>query len=693
MTLGERLAGLNRAQQTTVFKSIASALVALLVIAAVVAYTVRVNAPVEPGGTAESSQVDPNAEAPSEVEAPEAITPSAQHTARRALDDILAAKSDPTGFAIVAVSIGGVAIGAIWLGLGLTYLFLLLLSGLILYPLVMLKPTQAIGLAGLGLVGLVMSFTVLLQGLRVLLSGPGPVFAVAKNVLAEAVRMKISLVFIVMVMLLLAALPGMLNADQPLRYRVQAFMSFGTGLSFWVIAVLTILFSAATLSSEQRQRIIWQTMTKPVSAWSYVLGKWLGVVSLNAVLLVVCASGIFGFVEYLRGQPAVGESTAYVAAGTNSGAVAPDRLALEEQILTARVVLQVDPAMSIDDPNFQAGVDEYIKQQRLASPEFAVDPKQRQEIEDSLFKSYANEFKSVAPGRTKRYTFSGLGRARDLNLPLVFRHRVNVGGNAPDKRVEVAFAYGPLPPIPETLGAGVYQTVQITPCVILQDGAVFRVADRGFDRIRKLVEDGTLTGAVATTADIVEQDGTLFLEVLNGQLAMDRNTNQMMLVGNDSSIVFPPDGMEMSYQAGGYRGNFLRGITLLWVKLAFIAMLTITASTFLSFPVSCMVSFGSFLAAEGSSYLLKSVEVFGWDDDGGVVKIFKMTAAAITAAVGKLFSVYDQLNPIDSIINGKLITWNDTLISVVSLGAVTLALFLVASFIFSKRELAIYSGK
>ena len=32
--------------------------------------------------------------------------------------------------------------------------------------------------------------------------------------------------------------------------------------------------------------MIWQTVTKPVSASSYVLGKWLGVVSL-AVLIAV----------------------------------------------------------------------------------------------------------------------------------------------------------------------------------------------------------------------------------------------------------------------------------------------------------------------------------------------------------------------------------------------------------------------
>ncbi len=690
MTLGDRLASLNRAQQSRAFKSIASAVVALLVIGLIVAYTVRVNAPVStdsPSGPA-AVEVEPSAS-----DTPSAINEAATSRSARALDDVLAARSDPTGFAVVALAVGGVAIGAIWLGVGLTYLGILLICGLVLYPLVLMDRTRAIGLSGLGLAGLVMSFTVLLQGLRALFSGPGPVLAIAKNVLAEAVRMKISLVFIVMVMLLLAALPGVLNDDQPLRYRVQAFMSFGTGLSFWVIAILTILFSAATLTIEQRDKIIWQTMTKPVSAWAYVLGKWLGVVGLNAVLLTVCAAGIFGFVEYLRGQPAVGESVAYVADSTSLGVVAPDRLALEQRVLSARVAVHLDEPLKISSPDFQADVERYIENERMATPEFATDPGQRKEVEESLHKSYTDQFRAVAPGRNRRYEFKGLDRAREQNLPLIFRHRVNVGSNAPNIRVNVSFAYGPMIPIPEILGAGVYQTVQITPCVILGDGAVFRVSDAKFDEARKAVEEGTVQGNVYDTRDIVEEDGSLYLEVINGRLAMDRNTNQLLIVGNDATITFPPDGMEISYQAGGYRQNFMRGMALLWVKLAFLSMLTIAAATFLSFPVACTVSFGSFLAAEGSSYLLKSVEVFGWHTDDGAFQIFKFIAAMITIGVGELFSVYDRLDPIGSIIGGELISWSDALVSLVSLGAVTALLFVAASTIFRRRELAMYSGK
>ena len=688
MKIGDRLAALDRLQHTTAFKVIASVLLALLTVGAVVTYVVRVNAPTE---VTQSSQAV-NAPTADGTSTTTASTTAGAAAARQSVQDVLAARTDPTGFAIVALGVGTVSIGAVWLGLGLTYLAILAIGAAVLTPMVLYGPTRGLGTAGVGLGVLVMSFTVLLQLLRLVYSAPGPVFAVARNVLAEAVRMRISLVFIVMVMILLAALPGVLDTSQPLRYRVQAFMSFGTGLSFWVIAILTILFSAATVSFEQRGRVIWQTMTKPVSAWAYVLGKWLGVSGLSAVLLLVCATGIFGFVEYLRGLPAVGESAPFVSADAR-GAISPDRLVLERQILAARVAKGVSPPLTPDDPSFLEAAREFIENERLSTPDFGSTPEQQKEVFDSLYKSYIGEFSAVAPGRSKTYLFKGLNDARERNLPLVFRHRINVGGNRPDQQFDVAFAFGPLPPIDERLGLGIYHSVQITPCVLLANGGMLRVTDRNYERARELVENGTLQGRVINTEDIVEPDGTLYVQALNGRLAIERSTGQLVVQGNEQTMVFPPDGLEISYSVGGYRGNFFRAMVLLWVKLAFISMLTILASTFLSFPVACLVSFGSFLAGEGSSYLIKSVEVFNWTDEEGNLQVFKWFAALITSAVGNTFKVYDSLNPLDSIVNGKLITWGSALGAIGLLVIITAVMFAVAGYVFSKRELAMYSGK
>lgn len=62
-----------------------------------------------------------------------------------------------------------------------------------------------------------------------------------------------SLVFIV-VMIFDAALPLLLNENQPLRYRVQNFLQYGTSGSFMIIAVLVVLFSVMSVSGEQAHR-------------------------------------------------------------------------------------------------------------------------------------------------------------------------------------------------------------------------------------------------------------------------------------------------------------------------------------------------------------------------------------------------------------------------------------------------------
>ncbi len=108
----------------------------------------------------------------------------------------------------------------------------------------------------------------------------------------------------------LAALPLVLDPTTPLRYRVQAFMQYATGGAFWLIAILTLVVQRrhrVPLSSGIKR--IWQTMTKPVAAWQYILGKWLGVVG---ALLRFCwrspARACTCSPSTFARQPAVGET-------------------------------------------------------------------------------------------------------------------------------------------------------------------------------------------------------------------------------------------------------------------------------------------------------------------------------------------------------------------------------------------------
>lgn len=659
MTMREQLARLDRVQRSRLFKIVASCVVLALGLGGFVAYVVAVekdrqNTPrlefVDPSsGAAETAPLPPGAteeqrQAAQKVADDAKQARSALEATARSINMILDRRSDPTSLGV------GIAVGAalclvvIWLGLGLTYLGLVLLSGLVAGPLWLIGSTRSMVPLVLGIALLTASFAALMRSAHVLLSAPGAVLAIARNVLAEAVRLKISLVFIVLLILALAALPMLMDQNSPLRYRVQAFLQYATGGAFWLIAMLVVIFSCATVAFEQRDRVIWQTMTKPVTAFQYILGKWLGVVTLGAILLAVCGSAIFLFSEYLRSQPAIGEREAYVA---DSGGLTEDRLILETQVLTARQGREILPP-ELNQEQFLKNVEDRIRVEKESSEYFRDTPEVREKIRRDLYEVVLQQYRTIEPGTGRRYVFSDMQAAKRLGAPITFRYKIESGSNRPDVTYKVSFIFsGTEPIVKETTLSNTHQ-LQISPSV-------------------------------------VKEDGTVEVELFNG----DVYTGQL----NERNIHMPPkDGLFLSFQAGSYRANFFRVMLVLWVKLAFLAMLGVAAATFLSFPVACMVSLATFLAAEGAGYLAEAVENYRVADDAGNVIIWRKIAEQVTAVVSNAFKVYSDLRPTTKLVDGILLGWDGVALGTGVLALATMVLFAAAVIIFKRRELATYSG-
>jgi hypothetical protein len=665
VTFRERLGAANRLQRSRVFKIVATIVIAIAAIATVSTYVVRQTVP---GGLEQAQTAVPDAR-PDEEDLTEEDRAylSALEAGQRAIEDVFRAQADWKSVAFGAGAVAAMSIAVVWLGLGLTYLVLLAAAGAVGYPLLRFEATATVGQVFLGIVSLTASFAALLQLARMLLSHPGPVSSIARVVLDEAVRMKISLVFIVILIIGLSALPNALDADQPLRYRVQSFMSFSTGLSFWTIAVLTLLFAAATVTFEQRDKIIWQTMTKPVSAAKYILGKWLGVCAINAILLTVCASGIFLFVEYLRDQPALGERAAFVS-GMGGGALTEDRWLLETQVLTSRVSVYNEEPFTRSTPAFLEGAEQFIRDRQALDERFAATGAERAKIIDDLYTGAITEYRSIEPGNSERYIFRGLGKARGRGVLLNFRHRIDAGSNRPDEFYEVTFEFTDGSRLIQRMSGGYWHSARVYPT------AIYEVTDK------MLAEtEPDRRGALR------DLDGALVVQVINADV-------ETGLVNRDT-ITFPPEGLEISYPVGSYRLNFVRAMIVLWAKLAFLAIVAIWASTFLSFPVACVVAFGVFLAAEGSGYLRQSLESFATTNQQGQVQIFNLIAASVTRVVAGAFSLYADLRPTKRLVQGQLIPVSSVLSGAAFIAAASAALYLAAVVTFRRRELATYSGR
>ncbi|MFM9957170.1 MAG: ABC transporter permease [Phycisphaerales bacterium] len=586
----------------------------------------------------------------------------------------------------IAAALATGTLFVIWLGLGLSYLALLVLGWGVAWPLAAWEPTARMGQVLLGVVPLTLFFLILMQVLKVALSGSTPVFAVARNVLTEAVRMKVSLVFIVILILFLAVIPGMLTEDQPLRFRVQQWLSYGVGLSYAVLAMLTLFLAAGTVAFEQRDRIIWQTMTKPVRHWEYVLGKWLGVMGLNAVLLTVTAAGVFLFAEYLSHQKAVGEVSYLVREdGKRADPTDPqvdreiearmadvkqrfenfqdtprtreivryqvvnefmseDRRILELQVLTARAGVQPLPP----DLNMEAvskALDSRVEQAIADNPALEPSPRLRKELESELLKSIYIEARSIEPGFTSIFVFEGLKAVKERaeRGELTLRYKVNAGSNNPSDIYRLRFIINGFP--------------------------------------RDVSTALKVTNSLSIEPDVIDDEGRLTIEIGSDP-------------SNEFTVNFPPGGLELMYRSGGYEANFFRVMSALWVKLGFIAAVAIAAATFLNFPVACLVALTVLFAAESSGFLKESLEVYvSYDEKTKEVNYFAVLVRAVAIPASWAFQAFSELKPAEKLVEGRLVSWASLGGAVALIGSWTLGALTIGWIAFRRRELAVYSGQ
>ncbi|MBX3365647.1 MAG: hypothetical protein KF866_12900 [Phycisphaeraceae bacterium] len=680
MSLRDRLRRLNHVQQTSGFKLLASVIVAVVAVVLIGWQLLDVARTALDAAGQTDAQVGTGS---ATDEQSDAIALSERYLlSPEAIEQILQPARDPTTFILGVVMGLGISLAVIWLGMALTAIALFAAGGMVIYPLTLFETTQSGALILAGLLALAASFSVLLQSAKALLGGPGPVMSIARNVLAEATRLRLSVVLLVALGFGMASLPGLLESEMALRYRVQSFLQYGTGASFWVIALLITLFAVSTVAFEQRDKLIWQTMTKPVAPWQYVLGKWLGVVTLAAVLLAVCAAGVFLFTEHLRNQRALGEVAPFKA---EYGEISEDRLILESRVLVAlastspEYMLPGDPEpLRKGSRQFQTWVGEWIQNERRRDADFAKlpngddDPEALQKITDSLFSDLTMELRLVPPPQpypvmleggvsymdwrpygSRLFRFRGLSHAASRNTPLTLGYKIEAGANNPTHFYRLAFT--------------------------------INRRDTGVLTLRAPQVPVSSRQSLTIPADAVDANGDLYLWVHNYGLVDAPEASE--------AVIFPPDELVVWYTAGSWRTNFLRAMIILWCKIATLAMVGVALATFLGFQVACLVALVVFLAAEGTGFLAQSLENYATTDQRGNVILFKWVIAAIASVITKLFHVYSELRPTTRLVDGRLLSWGAFTGGLLALSAFAGFMYAFGVVMLRKRELATYSGQ
>lgn len=418
----------------------------------------------------------------------------------------------------------------------------------------------AIGLAGAWGMGLFFALGVLL--LRILLSGSHPIIGVARTLVDEAIRMKVALVFIVGLAVLVPILPLLMDSRELLNYRIKTFLSWsmsGTGV---LLSLMTVFLAAGTICNEIRQKQIYLTFSKPIGRGQYLLGKWLGIALLNLWLLSAAGGGIYVFAKVLQAQQAVD---------------VVDRATVDYEVMSAR--RSVEAAMPAT-MNFEELFNQRLEQLRRENPDRYGSKEQPRELsqadENSIRSVILTRWYTVPPMGVQTYVFSGLQNAKAMGVPVQLRMKPRAPQPPADGKVKLALAI---------------------------NGRPWPLSPEGMPMQLDVVHDQF--SVIPLPVELVNEQGVLEISVAHVNLAEPGLTPA-------TSVNFTPgEGLELLYRVGGFEMNLVRGMTLIWWQLSFLAMLGLAAGTFLGFPVACLLCMLVYLVGSGSAFLGEAVGFYG----------------------------------------------------------------------------------
>lgn len=124
------------------------------------------------------------------------------------------------------------------------------------------------------------------------------ILAIASLTLRASVRSRVLLSLAVLLMLAVAGLPLTVRGDGTIGGQVQILLKYTLGFAGTIVALAAVWSGCAAVSSEVRDRQIHLIAVKPVTALELWIGKWLGLVTLSALLCMFAGGCVYGLLRW-----------------------------------------------------------------------------------------------------------------------------------------------------------------------------------------------------------------------------------------------------------------------------------------------------------------------------------------------------------------------------------------------------------
>jgi hypothetical protein len=454
------------------------------------------------------------------------------------------------------------------------------------------------------------------------------IWAVARHTIAEGIRMKVAVVFIAILLVILAAVPLSVAGDGvTLRSRIESFLSYTLTATTFLLSMLTVFMACGSLANEIRAKHIIMIVSKPIPRWQFFVGKWTGIVVLDAALLVLAGLSVWGSTAYLKSRPTI---------------VPGDRAALMSEVLCARY------GVHAEKPDFSVMVEERYRKLREEGRLEELDENARAALRLQIAQDLRTSWWSIGPGEVREFKFTGLMVDRDRKNTYV---QVHLKPTTPTRVDDLPW---------RVLFQGGDRSQQNT---MAPESSVQLIAER--------------SEQIPVPVYAVNPDGTLYFRMAN----LDPQ-NTMTFQGDDA--------FELLYDIGTFHWNLFRALSVIWCRLAFLAALGLLASSFVSFPVACMLCLLILMTASGVQFLHEAVGQVSIKPDGqDPLPIIGPVLRPVANTFLWLAPDFSKFDPVGNIVGGRVVPIMWILDSILVLILIKgLVLGVLGCVILTRRELA-----
>lgn len=462
-------------------------------------------------------------------------------------------------------------------------------------------------------------------------------WAVARQTFLECLRSRVAAVVMIIMLVTLLGLGLFMQDSATLKGRIQTFMAYSSGLLQILLAAMTVLVGSKVVSEDVKSKTVFLLASKPLARWQYMLGRWLGLVMLNAMLIGGSYIAIYALVQYIRSCPTDVETRIARGEGLSKDED-DDRRAIDNELLTARVARSPEPIdieaevqATVERLQAEGGMEDAIRREIEArllamNPKAAVDPNQvRQQMQDTglrqlLLQKITNDIRKrvfegrlvIPPGQGLRLEFAHLPKIADSQtLQMIYRLHPTHANE--DENAQTAW-------------------LARDPAV---DGNVI-MWPRRTDPIK-----------IPVTLDIpgraIAPDGRLQIQYVNLQGDTD-----MKLKLEEISVMCP---------SGSFEANLARGALLTLAGMCFWAALAVMFAGFLSFEIACMACFLFVGVGYASGFLIESTRLPSYMTPSNWQYISHWLVSAVTFPLPS----FSDVSPTDRLVEGLTIDWTSVL--------------------------------